>query len=299
MATRPVPVLIVEAAARHVCKDHGIERFDASQVGMPSTRSARCLVSWDRKGPAGGTWFHCRLCPPGFNRYSAELGLREPTPRIAELIRVHQDQHCDEGATSELRELAPRSYRPMSPASGAAICCAVCTRAGRDPVLLTDPPLGDARRIRLLLEADPALAARVAGMSSIEQAMYVESEDRRALERAQLGVPRPVLRRANGVAQSAPTACLDDALLRWMLAETTGERGITTVIAELDRLALDDPEEFGCRLGAHVPALARPARSLPREHFAQRVADHFGYPAGRFPIARQTGLWRVWKAREP
>jgi hypothetical protein len=282
----------VEAAAAHVHGVHGIEQFDPGQIGVPSSRSARTVVTWDRNGPAGGTWFNCRLCPLGFNRLTAEIDASEPTPRIAELIRLHLAMHAEpDGATPGY------AYVPVTAARGAAICCSACKAAGRNPVYLTDPPIGDARRLRYLLRTRPGLRSRVAGMSTLEQSLYIEALDRRTSGRHDLGVPRPAVRRANRVARAPRAGCLDETLLRMLLAEPVCDRGSTSVISELDALAVEDPESFCCRLGRHVPELAPLRETLSRESFVQRIAEHFDYPEGRLPVARETGLWRVWSSR--
>jgi hypothetical protein len=280
----------VDAAAAHVHVVHGIEQFDPGQIGVPSSRSARTVVTWNRNGPAGGTWFNCRLCPLGFNRLTAEIEASEPTPRIAELIRLHLATHADGPANGY-------AYLPLTAAHGAAICCAACKAAGRNRVYLTDPPIGDARRLRYLLRTRQGLRSLVAGMSPLEQSLYIEAYDRRTAGRHDLGVPRPALRRANRVARAPRAGCLDETLLRMLLAEPVCDRGITSVICELDALAVEDPESFCCRLAQHVPELAPLSETLSRERFIERIAEHFDYPQGRLPVARETGLWRVWSSR--
>jgi hypothetical protein len=290
MARRQIPALVVEAAAAHVRDVHGIEKFDPGQIGVPSSRSARTIVTWNRNGSAGGAWFNCRLCPLGFNRLTAELDASEPTPRIAELIRLHLATHAGE-------PVEDYAYVPLTAAQGAGISCPACTTVGRDPVYLTDPPIGDARRLRYLLRTRPGLRSRVAGMSTLEQSLYIEAHDRRSTGRHELGVPRPALRRANRMARAPRAGCLDKTLLRMLLAEPVCDRGITSIISELDTLAVEDPESFCCRLGRHVPELAPLGDTLSRESFVQRIAEHFDYPEGRLPVARETGLWRVWSSR--
>lgn len=92
-------------------------------------------------------------CLGGFNRFLVEVDRDEPTHRILPLIDAHfaRDDHPpfrgldNLGTRAHPTRFGSPCYVSPHAEDGASLGCRTCKRVGRNPVMLSQPPYGDAR----------------------------------------------------------------------------------------------------------------------------------------------------------
>ncbi len=299
----PPPPDILEAITTHLATAHGIAGVDLAEVGRPRSRSRALRVVWQDGEEWTQAWFCCRRCDEGFRRYLVDVGRDHPSWRILRLIAAHFDASHppfrgleDLGTPVEARRDQLAYYTPPSAQDGASLICQTCKQVGRNPIMLTDPPYGDARRLRLVKRRHPELAARMLAWPTKDQADYLDALDQGLLApspadaRAALAGGRPRVMRE-------PTL-YHQALLALLRRRTTTGEGITAVIDHLHQLSNSDQIAFACQVAEGLIELGiLPDEPTPPAHVAEVVRRTLGLPIGRYPKTSKATLNRIWKRR--
>ena len=297
-----MPGDIRDAIGAHLLAAHAIPVLDLAEVGKTGSRSKTLLVVWHDGDEWTDAWFDCRRCPAGFDRYLVDVDRDQPTHRILPLIAAHFDcAHPPFRGVEDLgTRLQPRSdqlalYVPPHAEAGASLLCQTCKPVGRNPIMLTTPPFGDARRLYVVKRRHPELGMRMLAWSSTNQAAYLRALDEGRLDPTPADA-RNALRPPQALATDLPI--LHQALLALLIARTTGGVGIDAVITELDVLSREDPTAFACQVAEGLVELGLITDHPGRAHdLAEHVRLTLGLPVGQYPKTSKPTLYRLWRRR--
>jgi hypothetical protein len=300
----PPPPDILQAITAHLAAAHGLDGVDLAEVGRPRSRSEALRVVWHDGEEWTQAWFCCRRCDRGFRRYLVDVDRDHPTRRMLRLIAGHFDASHpafrgpeDLGTRAAARRDQLAYYTPPSAHDGASLICQMCKQVGRNPIMLTDPPYGDARRLRLVKRRHPELAARMLGWTTKDQANYLDALDRGLLAPSPAEA-RKALASSRQRVRREPTL-YHQALLALLQTRTSTGEGITAVIDHLHDLSNSDQIAFTCQVAEGLIELGTlPDEPAPPTEVAEVVRRTLGLPIGRYPKASKATLNRVWKRRE-
>lgn len=160
---------ILDAIAEHLADWHDGLGVDLAEVGKLRSRAPSIQVIWHDGVAWTDAWFLCRRCREGFRRYLVEVDRDQPTRRMLRLVAAHfaVPGHPPFRGREDLgtRDRPHRDqlafYVPPHAEAGASLICQTCKRVGRNPVGLTPPPYGDARRLRLVQRRRSDLTMRM------------------------------------------------------------------------------------------------------------------------------------------
>ena len=288
---------------------HGLSEVDPRRVGKPGSRSTSLEAVWHH--PAAeedwrGAWVECRHCPEGFGRYLLDVDQPAPSPRLWPLVEQHfADRHpelvfFDQSMVGTRTRPHPDQkafYLPPHAEGGATITCRVCVLVGRNPIILTDPPYGDARRRRLLARRHPEVMLQIAAWPTADQAAYLDAVDRGLLTQPDPQAAYRALAAVRPAAQARPNT-KNEALLGIMLRRTAAGEGIERVIDDLAEHSTYAPKQFACLIGEqflHAGLLTH--RPSDEAEFADLVRQRLDLRHGRYPTASKRTLYRIWKTR--
>jgi hypothetical protein len=303
-ARQPPPQDILEAITRHLEQAHQITTIDLGELGKPGSRSTRLRVEWHNGADWTDAWFRCKRCTPGFDRYLVDVDQDEPSSRMLPLIAAHLASH--EITLATVDELGTRAnpkpdqkayYTPPHAGGPASIICPTCRERGFNPIAITDPPYGDARRLALLRRRHATLLARISVWSSADQAAHLDALDQELLDRP---APAAARRALDGAHQPVPRPNLkNDALVAWMAQrEAAGER-VHAIIQDIAEQSRSNPIGFACEIGEQLirlGALRRHPKQTPKT-LAQRVGRTLDLPLGKLPTTSTRTLYRLRHSR--
>ncbi len=251
------------------------------------------LTPETRASPA---WFTCLACPEGARRYRTDVGADPTNPPARHIAAIGRHFRTAHGVRRLARERiyggsnlpALATYGPSTPLKGAHVICALCPE-GNNHVLIEDPPYGDARSFSQLKILYPHLTLELSGLDPSARAKRLEAHHRavvipaaiqpaieRALKKAQRGPPRR---------RSTETRMGIQSLL---LKEVRSGETITSVIAELEVMARDNPAAYAAYIAREIPVMQR-YLGHPPERIAEQLTQFCGKPA---TTAR--ALWSIW-----
>jgi hypothetical protein len=300
----PVPHDILDAVAEHLAARHPGIKLDLDEIGKGS-RSTALRVVW-HDGP-GWTeaWFVCRRCPAGFDRYLVDVDRDQPTHRILPLVEAHfaDDDHPafrglkDLGTRAHPRQDQLALYVPPRAEDGASLLCQTCKQMGRNPVMLTQLPYGDARRLRLVQRRRTDLGLRMHDWCSQDKADTLNALDQDLITHPDLDDARAALARARTPVPRRGRTRLNDALTLLLDRRTDQGEPIDAVITELALLSETNPVDFACQVGEALISLGVLAdeKMHPRD-FADQVRRALELPEGRHPTTSRRTLYRRWRA---
>jgi hypothetical protein len=300
------PADLLDAIREHAHVEHGISRLDLDEVGKPGSRSRAIRFVWHDGAEWTEAWFVCRRCPEGFDRYLLDVDRDQPSDRILPLIRNHLARHdvdlegAEELSTRALpREGAKAYYYPPHARDGGGITCPTCKARGENPITLTTPPYGDARRLHHAWRIRPSLHLPLADFASSDRAVILDALDRGLLgQRLDPAEARRALtRNQHPRAQPAQSSDYSSALARVMDDRVAAGERISHVISHLAQLADTDPVAFSCQVGEHLPALQHQTALRPAE-FARLTNLALGRNADTAPTISTATLWRIWTSRD-
>jgi hypothetical protein len=300
----PVPQDILDAIAAHLATRHPGTELDMDEIGKQS-RSTALQVIW-HDGPGWtDAWFVCRRCPAGFDRYLVDVDRDQPTHRILPLVEAHfaADDHPafrglqDLGTRSHPRKNQLALYVPPRAEDGASLLCQTCKQVGRNPVMLTQLPYGDARRLRLVQRRRTDLGLRMHDWCSQDKADTLNALDQDLINHPDPKAARAALARAHTPIPRPGGNRLNDALTLLLDRRTDQGEPIDAVITELALLSKTNLIDFACQVGEALTILNVLAdeKMHPRD-FADQVRRALELPAGHHPTTSRRTLYRLWKA---
>jgi len=242
------------------------------------------------------TWYTCRACPTGAQRFRIDVGADPATPPARHLAAIRRHFREVHG----LRRLPRRGigegefahgravYVPSTPLHGAHLICGMC-RAGSNEIQIEAPPFGDARSLSLLAMLYPGLACQITRIDAQTRADRLEEYHR------QMVIPRATqwaidqALRVPGDGSPAPADREVTEGIRTLLA-TAVVMGtpITRAVPRLVKLMDFDPVVYACAVAAAIPALEVHRTAPP-----QAVAALTRYRYGRLERTERT-LWTIW-----
>ena len=298
VARRALPTDVLPAVGLHLEAAHGIAEPRRDEIGGWTSRRDAVMVIW-KPGGAEGPIFRCRRCPEGLDRYLVDVYATVPTERALPRIREHFRE------THRIRELPlgdiayegntgpgkKATWLSATPDHGSGIVCHLCPD-GQNRLFLTHAPHGDARRIHRLLEIHPELWNETRGLSTKQQAEYIEARDRGLLQRRGHRDASEALNSAATPRSDAEP--LNGALRRILSARVQAGEKITHVIESLAELAAESPVDFSYAVGRELPGLAELAQHTPPELYAEVIARFLLLPEGSYPSVSKRRLWTLW-----
>jgi hypothetical protein len=301
----PPPNDIMDAINSHWAA-HSLEQIDLALVGKPGSRSTRLELVWHDGSEWQEAWFRCNRCHPGFDHYLVEVERPEPSHRILPLIQAHLATHQVEldgaeelGTTQRPNPTQKAFYYPPHARGGASLTCPTCKQRGFNPVVITDPPYGDARRLNHVRRKHPALALKLSNWPSSEQAAYLDALDQGLLDRPDPVAAKQALRNSHRPAPRTRRSLKNEALVAWMdEREATGEspaRFIEDIADQSDTNPIGFAGELGLQL-IRLGVIQRTPNETPKD-LAERVRRVLSLPIGKLPTVSGRSLYRLREKR--
>src|SRR5439155_9235514 len=230
---------------------------------------------------------------------SRSRGAEAPSRRITEPIRGHFRRAHDEKRLAEKAIYHARNqvenpaaiFMPMLASRGAGILCKFSAPEGQ-PVFVTDPPHGDARRLRYLLQSRN-LWSEVATLPPRKQAEYLESIDRDLPQQRRQAEAREELRRFRRGEPASRRDAFARALQLLLLASVDAGEQITPLIGRLERYSKQRPAQLARLLAAQLGASTAAFASVPPRELTKLVARELGFANGRLPQLTKRRLWEL------
>ncbi len=301
MPTRRIDDETIAVIQAHWSAAHDGE-IDALQIaierkGRPADVTRVTVIPETRQSP---TWFICRACPGGLQRYRTDLGAdpKHPPVRHERMIRAHlKEAHRTTGAAASrivdaIGTDSPVVYLPALRAGAPKYQCDLCP-TGYGLRMLDDPAYGDARSFWELSRNFPEEARRINRLPARERAIHWEAVHRGIEVVATTWLLARAIREEREAKPDIAIGDLELGLRRLMLNYVSRGTQVTDVTASITHLMSSDPIAYACELARAIPGWERHL-NLPCDEIAALIDGRYG------PLTRdKRTLWRYWTRIPP